>query len=424
MNKIAIPITKTYPEGTSIPSSPDSIREKLKAYLASPRAYQQELRHLSRSLYEASALYRGLIQQRSAQIDLMSRSVIPLTAPDTQSAPEALLARYARTLEQLEAMDLPHEFYKLYVTAWLEDAAYGCVYNDGGGFFIRLLDGDFCRIGAVRPDSSLAFACDMSWFETQPGLLEEYGGPFPEMWEAYQTDPAAGRWQEMPVEYSICLKVRTEDPDHVVPPYLSLFPVLLDLEELRWLEASNARLARRPVLLTENSPDRSLQWQADPALIQDSLQDLLQKLPEAAFCPLPLHYLKMDSQEDNIITMLEQFYLTSGDSLSQTDCPDRQAAFLTLLPQTEHWLNSFLSRSIPDAARVRFLRVSGAERERLKQSLREETALGLPNLLTLNALNGFTALETLSLKYLEQDCLHLNAGTSPAPSGSGPSSGG
>lgn len=426
MKKIAIPITKTYPEGTSIPSAPDSIREKLKAYLAAPCSYQQELRHLSRSLYGSSAFYRRLIQQSASQIDLMCRSVVPITAPDAQPVPEQILARTARTLEKLQTMDLPHEFHKLYLTAWLEDAAYGCVCDSAGGFFIRLLDGDFCRIRTVRPDSSLAFACDMSWFETRPDLLEEYGSPFSEMWEAYQQDTASGQWQEMPEEYSVCLKIRTEDAEHVIPPYLSLFPALLDLEELRWLEASSARLARRPVLTTGNSdsPDGSLSWQADPALIQDSLQSLLEKLPEAAFCPLPLHYLKMDPQEGGVLTILEQLRLASGVSFSGMNCPDEQTAFRTLLPQTEHWLNRFLSRSVAEPALVRFLRVSCSEREGLKQSLREDAGRGLPSLLALNTLNGFTALETLSLKYLEQDCLHLNAGTSPSPSGSGTASGG
>ena len=97
-------------------------------------SYQQELRHLSRSLYGSSAFYRRLIQQSASQIDLMCRSVVPITAPDAQPVPEQILARTARTLEKLQTMDLPHEFHKLYLTAWLEDAAYGCVCDSAGGF--------------------------------------------------------------------------------------------------------------------------------------------------------------------------------------------------------------------------------------------------------------------------------------------------
>lgn len=370
---IAIPNTKTYPEGSPVPSGSGLDRKQLEACLQNPGSYQRELRTLSRYLYETSAPYRRTIAQRVSQLDLSSLSVIPLIAPDTQPLPQQVLTQYARTLEVLESMDLTHEFYKLYVTAWLEDAAFGYVCA-GGGFRIRLLDADLCRINKVYNDSSPAFSCDMSWFESRPNLLDEYGPPFTQMWSEYQKDTAANRWQEMPTPNGVCLKIRTEDPDRLLPPCMCLFPTLLDYEELRSLEAAEEKLSRQL-----NLPDRQ------PGCTGASLSALRQ------------------------------------DLLREIAAADSRLSSAILFSQTERWLNSYLQSVLDKPARVCFTRVAPGTKDRLRQSLRDDADRGLPVLLLLNSLNGFSALQTLSLRYLEQDCLGLvplpgtDSGTDPQP---------
>ena len=59
-------------------------------------------------------------------------------------------------------------------------------------------------------------------------------------------------------------------------------------------------------------------------------------------------------------------------------------------------------------AKVRYLEVSPLTKDAFRKRLLEDATYGEPNRLMLNTLNGISELETLSLKFLEQDCLNLH----------------
>ena len=67
-------------------------------------------------------------------------------------------------------------------------------------------------------------------------------------------------------------------------------------------------------------------------------------------------------------------------------------------------------------AKVRYLEVTPLTKEPFRKRILEDATYGEPNRLMLNTLNGISELETLSLKFLEQDCLGLHESMIPLQS--------
>ena len=252
--------------------------------MKNPAASVRELRNLSRYLYYRSLPYRRLIWYNAGQIDLSARSVVPLINLTKQNNDKQILRSYYDTLKTLETMNLRGEFLKLYLTAWREDTAYGIAYHDDDGFFILPLDGDYCKVIGMWPDGTLAFAYDMSWFVSRENFLEYYGEPFLSMWEEFKRDMVIGKWQPVPQEYGICLKVNIDDPTFPSPPYLALFNSLIDLADLENIQAVKDELSIYKLLMLEiplidgaKAPDS---WGVNPATAIKYLQRLQESVPE------------------------------------------------------------------------------------------------------------------------------------------------
>ena len=86
---------------------------------------------------------------------------------------------------------------------------------------------------------------------------------------------------------------------------------------------------------------------------------------------------------------------------------DTEFAISMLLPQTQAWVNRFLSYQVTNPAKVKFFEVSVYTKEELKKNLLESATYGLPTKLALNALNGFSELETMAMNFLEEECLQI-----------------
>ncbi len=82
-------------------------------------------------------------------------------------------------------------------------------------------------------------------------------------------------------------------------------------------------------------------------------------------------------------------------------------AISTLLPQTQAWVNRFISYYVNNACFIKFFEISIYTRDKFRESILESAQYGLPNKLAFNTLNGFSELQTLALNFLEEECLGL-----------------
>ena len=95
---------------------------------------------------------------------------------------------------------------------------------------------------------------------------------------------------------------------------------------------------------------------------------------------------------------------------------DEKYATSSLLPQTQAYLNRFLSYQVSNPAKVKMLETSPYTKSTLKKEMLEDATYGLPTALVVNNLNGFNELETLSMNFLLHDTLDITSSFVPLQS--------
>ena len=401
-------------------------KETLRTYMQNPLAQYKNLRNLSRFLYYRSQTYRRLIHYNANMIDLNYRSVIPSIDLFKGVDQQKMLKSYYETLNILDAINLPLEFLKAYITCWREDVFFGCVYYDETGMFVLPVDPDYCKVTGIYPTGDLAYDMDMTYFSRRQDILELWGEPFTTMFNAYNGNNDQ-RWQPMPDENCLCLKHNIEDWETPIPPYLGLFDSLINLEDLREISAiadeqEIYKLLVTKIPLLKNSQDYD-DFAVDPNTAISYYNKMVEQLPDytnAIIVPgLEVESIAFEhdqaSDVNKIETATKSVLSTSGGAAvlsaqnvsSSTSwkaaiVSDEEYALSSLLPQTQAWLNRFLKYYLKDAAKVKFMETTKYSRLDYKDSLRQDATYGIPVKLAINTLNGFSELETLSMAHLEQ----------------------
>lgn len=410
-------------------------KESLRTYLRNIGSNEVNLRNLSRYLYYRSQVYYRLVMYNANMFDLNARSVIPKYSLVEDNNPDEILQSYHDTLVALDKLGLQYEMLKAYATCFREDVFYGCVYYDENAdtstsMFILPLDPDYCKIQGVYQTGDFAFAMDMSYFRRNQALLEYWGEPFQSMYRQYESDGI--KFQSMPEEYAICLKARAEDWETIVPVFSGLLNALinlLDLEDIQaiadeqeiykmvWLELET--------LSNTNMPD---DWKVNPDVairyFNRMNEEALPDYTSAAIVPGKLNTISFDSDKatdtNKIEKATETVLNTSGGaqilnsaSISGTTAfnaaikSDTEFAISMLLPQTQAWVNRFLTYHVSNPAKVKFFEVSVYTKQEFKENLLQDAQYGLPTKLAINTLNGFSELDTLALNFLEEDILGI-----------------
>lgn len=407
-------------------------KEKLRQYIKSPFANQANLRNLSRFLYRVSQNYRRIITYNAEMLDLNSRSVIPLIDITKSNNANKVLKNYYSTLIQLDKMNMQKEILKCAIIAWREDTFYGITFEDDTGFFILPLDGEYCKVSSSNYDGTLNFAFDLSYFRSRDYLLEYYGEPFISMYRSYQGDTTNMRWQEIPVERGVCFKVNMDDLTMDLPPFVGLFEELIDLVDLRSIQSVKDELSIYKLIVSKidtlsgtNEPD---DFAVDLDTAIEFYNRMTESLPDgiaSVLSPMDIEAVTFKDDQTEDVNRIEEatknLFNNSGgaqilnsSSISGTTAftaavlADSTHALRALLPQIEAWVNRYLTCVLGEHAKVRYLAVSPLTKDAFRKRLLEDATYGEPNRLMLNTLNGISELETLSLKFLEQDCLNLH----------------
>lgn len=406
-------------------------KESLRTYLQNPSSNEKNIRNLSRYLYVRSQVYYRLVKYYANMFDLGARSVIPPYSLVDKNKPKDTLKSYNDTLQMLDKMNLQYEFLKVYTQCWREDLFCGVAYLDETGFFILPLDLDYTKIVGIRADSTFVYAMDMTYFNKYPELLEYWGEPFTSMHKAYN-GVAAEKFQIVPDEYSVCLKVRADDFELAIPPLAGIFNALLSLITMEDLQDVGDEqdiykllVAELPLLSGTNMPD---DWAVDPSLALEYFNKMIDSLPDyigAVLSPLKITPVTFDSDQASDVNKIQKAtqavlntsggsQVLNGATISGTTAwtgaikADSEFAISMLLPQTEATVNRLLSFAITNSSKVKFFEVSIFTKDELRKSLLENATYGLPTRLAVNALTGgFSELDTLSLNYLETECLDL-----------------
>lgn len=406
-------------------------KDSLRTYLQNIGSNERNLRNLSRYLYYRCHAYYRLVMYNANMFCLDARTVIPAYDLVKGGDAKKMLKSYQDTLSTLDKFNLQYEFLKLYAICFREDVAYGCAYYDETGLFILPLDSDYCKISGVYSTGDFAFSMDMSYFRSRQDLLEMWGEPFDSMYRTYESTNE--KYQPMPDEYGVCLKARAEDWETVLPVFSGLLAGiinLIDLDDIQaiadeqeiykmiWLEMETLTGAK--------GPD---EWKVDPAIMIDyfsrMINDALPDYTSAAIVPGKLDTISFDkdtaSETNKVATATETLFNSSGgaqilnsSTITGTTAfnaaiqADTELAISFLLPQTQSWVNRFLSYHVGNPAKVKFFEISVYTKAEFKKAMLEAAQYGLPTKLAYNTLNGFSELDTLAMNFLEEDVLQLS----------------
>lgn len=409
-------------------------KENLRTYLENPSNNESNLRNVSRYLATRCQVYYRLIKYNANMFALNCRSIVPPYSLVEDNDAEGIMKSYFETLSLLNKMGIQYEFLKVYVVCFTEDVFYGVVYfdenSDGDSMFFLPLPPDYCRIQGVWEDGTFSYAFDMTYFVRNQDLLEFWGDPFESMYKEYQSSGV--KWQTVPHERSVCLKFRADDWETVIPPFaglLSSFLGLLEEEDVQAIaseeEIYKLLVLTLPLMKDSDIPD---DFSIDPQTAIDYFNKLKGSLPsfvDAILSPLPVQPITFNKDvahdTTRVLEATETVLNSSGGAqvLNTTKLKtsaafeamikaDTEFAISTLLPQTQKWINSFIANYVDNPSKIRLFEVSVYTKDSLRKELLENGQNGLPTKLAINAMSGFSELDTLSLNFLEENCLKLH----------------
>ncbi len=409
-------------------------KTNLRTYLENPSSNESGLRNVSRYLATRCQVYYRLIKYNANMFCLDARSVIPAYKPGEEVDEEKMIESYYNTLSLLNKMGLQLEFLKAYVVCFTEDVFYGVVYfNEDSetypSMFFLPLNPEYCRIQGVWEDGTFSFAFNMAYFNRKQEFLELWGEPFESMWKEYQSTQV--QWQTVPQEYSVCLKFRAEDYETVIPPFaglLSSFLGLLEEEDVQAVaseeEIYKLLVMTLPLIKDTNTPD---DFAVDVSTAVDYFNKFKASLPsfvDAVLSPMPVEPIvfnkdvsvdttRVQKATETVLNasggaqILNSINLSTSAAFEAVVKSDTEFAISSLLPQTEAWVNSFVARYVDTPCKIKFFEVSTYTKKDLRKELLENAQNGLPTKLAINALSGFSELDSLALNYLETKVLKL-----------------
>lgn len=413
-------------------------KENLRTYMKNPQSNENNLRNLSRFLYRVSQPYRRLVNYNAQQIDLTAMTLSPNINTFEDNDKESVLKDYYDTCVEVDKMKLGSEIYKLLVTAWVEDAAYGYIYEDDTGFFIYPLDGEYCKVSSTNMDGTLNFAFDFTYFKKREELLEYWDSEFKTGYNSYQKDSKM-RWQELNPERTICIKIGAEDPTLCIPPYVSLMEAVIDNIDLQSIVAVKDELSIYKLLVARLNHLSGSEDPSDFEIDIDTALDYYYKLDAAlpdcvssVISPMPIEAIEFKGtttdDTDMIANSMSNLFKISGGSMVLNDekqgasiyrahqIADMMQAIKPLLGQIQAWTNRYLFYILSNPAKVKYLETSPWMKNEKKKELMESANAGIPVKMAVAALDGFSPLEVLRMQFLENDVLSLHSNWIPLQS--------
>lgn len=398
-------------------------RDTLRTYLKSPKAYEQQLRNVSRYLSRMSYEYKRIMVHYATMICGDAFSITPEYDLTQDVSDEDVLGNYFETVQRWQRIQLATELVKLLLVAWREDSVYAYIYDDtdqeGGTFYAHILDGDYCRVSSVV-NGVAKFAFDFSYFRKYPQALEYWDSEFKKKYNKYQGDSSL-RWQELDLNREICFKVNIDDPTMDYPPLAPLFEHLINLLDLQSIQNVKDTLSIYKLLVARLKPlsgaDEPDDFEVDPETAVKYFNKMINNLPPevaAILSPLPIDPIEFNdnntTQDTDMITNSSRNLFNSvGGAILGTEyegstiyeakiIEEMEYAQSTLLPQVNKWVDQYFNYIIgTHHATIKYIDgVCPYTRKAKRKELLESAQNGLGNALDIAVLDGTTQKETIA----------------------------
>lgn len=409
-------------------------KEQLITYLGNPASSEKQLRQMSKYLYNISNYYRRLIRYL-ANMHRMAYVVSPYNVDYTKKINDKkFYTAYQQAVNKLEVMNIKHEFSKVLTIAFRDDVFYGYTFETNDSFTIQTLDADYCKISSVE-DGVFNFAFDFSYFDSNKDKLPNYAPEFETMYNLYKSKGTAFRWQELDPNKSICIKINEQDYIPI-PPFVSLFSALADIEDYRAITKSASETNNYKALAMEIPIDpKNGSFLIDKDMAVEFYNMLTAVLPPnigAILTPMPIKDWTFErsgamADTDDVSKAeasmwaqagVNQLLFGGGDDPSastlELSTVNDQTIVFTAVRQIERWINRRLKQLNGQYMfKIVFLDVTEYNKDSVHASLLKDGQYGLPVRSAIMATNGFTPADTQGLAYIENTILKLSENEIP-----------
>jgi len=402
-------------------------KSQIVTYLENPANYEKQLRQMSVYLYNISNYYRRLVNY-FATMSTYSY-VVTSYGIDFSKAPN--MSKYKKAYYTvtafLEKMNIAHEFSKALTVAFREDVFYGYAWETADSFSFQKLDADYCKISSIE-DGVYNFAFNFSYFDSNKDKLPNYAPEFTEMYEYYRQNSSTAKWQELDSTKSICLKVN--EHDYIpVPPFVSLFSSLADIEDYRTISKNASEINNYKALALEIPLNSDGSFLLDKDLAESFYNHMCNVLPSnigAILTPMKISSWDFEksgvaSDSDDVskseATMWSEAGVNkilfgggedpSASTLELCTVNDQMICF-NMMRQIERWINRRL-KSIGGAVKfkIKILDVTQFNREAMHAKYLKDGQYGLPVRMAIMATEGYSPSDTENMAYLENTVLKL-----------------
>ena len=409
-------------------------RETLRTYLQNPAtdSNNKNLRKLSNYLYTVSHVYRRMINFKAHQIKCDAWTVYPVVSMVEENNPEQVLKEYERVTRIVDNMNMKSQIYKLMLSAWKTDVAFGYIYGDpetDGDFFIHLLDPDYCKISTISYDSGvLGFLFDMSYFGTYAEQLEYYDPEFERLYKEYQKDNV--RWKQLPIEKTFCIKINIDNLDYPVVPLSGLLESVISLTDLQAAQDDDYELQTYKMLWgkldTLSGTKEPNDFSVDLKLAVDFMSKIQGVLPEnvgIALSPMDLNTIDFKHNDAADTNMLSEAYsnlieangsvvlnsnrITNATSFKMAMKAEAEDA-MAPVDQINAWINFYLkhNHNVENMV-VEYSKVSPYFIDDYIDKLLKGAQYGLPVKTELASLYNANPNKAHGMDYLERELLGL-----------------
>lgn len=350
-------------------------KDKLRTMMKNPasEANQKGLRKLSNFLYTVSHVYRRLINFKALQVNMKSWVAYPKISSIEEVDKESVLANYDKVINYVKNMNLKSQILKIMLNLWLNDVCYIFTYGDPSddedGFFIHILDPDYCKIsGQDYYSGVLHIAFDFSFFDGANSFyLDVYDPIFKKLYNKYKNDSKL-RWQELPVERSTAFKVNIQNLDFPIPPLSGLFEPIIDLTDLQGIQNVKDEMeifkliyAKIDTLKGATTPD---DFEIDLDLAVEFYNKIKESLPDnvgVALSPMKLDSIDFQSNTANDTNMISNAYsnvvdafggiVLNGNRITSSTAFKMALKFDTmdstaLVEQFNTWVNFYILKNV------------------------------------------------------------------------------
>lgn len=299
--------------------------ETISTYLANPSKYESQLRDVVDYLCSTSPQFARLVEYipNMALITPYIKQKLSITSSKKKNKSFNDMCEYA------DSLDMKNQGNKIIKEVFKYGVFFGIEVEGTYSTYIKRLDPSLCKI-IGEGEMGLSFAFNFSYFNNNEFILDNgYPPEFRSLFNTYKSGTKTleglklgAEWQPLPDEITICIKYDLTNLDYSVPPYVSNFSAIYDLQEYQSLNkakvtAENYTLIglKIPTLGKEEVDDYAISndmIDATTAQLDSSLPDYMGYFTTATDIVTVKASTSSDGKVDNVANAVKNVWNASG----------------------------------------------------------------------------------------------------------------